>query len=125
MIPNKSSIRLTMLTTVFVGCVVSFSASGFDLSFLKGSPIAAFSEEDRNILVNAFRQAMASNEDGEISEWNNPDTGNRGSIKVLKTTTRDDRPCRKARFENQAGKNIGRSEFFFCQAADGSWQVSQ
>jgi surface antigen len=121
----KNDIRLAALITVIIGCVFSISASGFNLSFLEDSPVAYFSDEDVDLMLDTFDRAMESNKDGEMSQWSNPKSGNGGTITVLETTTRDNQSCRKARIENQTKNSKGRSEFLFCQATDGSWKITQ
>lgn len=101
------------------------AAFAFNLLFLRDSPVAQFTPEDTGLMVENFYHAMNENEDGEIAEWKNEDSGNFGSILPLNTTQEGDSKCRRVVIENSARGLHAKSEYKFCKAPEGKWLVTQ
>lgn len=102
-----------------------FPAHGysFNINFLEDAPVAQFNEEDVDLMLNNFYKAMDNNQDGESSEWKNEKTGHHGIATPLNTIEGADGVCRNVKIENFASSEKGTSEFRFCKASDGEWQI--
>lgn len=88
------------------------------------APIAAFSDQEIDKMLENFNQAMNSAKDGETLSWSNDQSGHGGSTTVLETLADDQRDCRRAKVENYTAEKKAHLEFLFCRAEDGSWQVT-
>ena len=106
-------------------CGLSPAAFAFNLLFLRDSPVAQFTPEDTGLMVENFYYAMDENEDGEIAEWKNEETGNFGSTLPFNTTQEGDNTCRRVVIENTARDQHAKSEYKFCKAPEGKWVVAQ
>ena len=113
---SKSFILLVLL---LVGISNSHAAN---MQFLKYSPVASFSSEDFEMLQTTADKALQDNEDGQISEWKNPETGSSGSITPLNTSTIDGMHCRKTKIVNHSKHQSGHSTFTFCKV-DKQWKI--
>jgi surface antigen len=93
-------------------------------SWMTESAISKFTSEDIGLLKNAGRDALNNQPDQSEVPWNNPDTGNSGSITVTNTRQVDDRTCRNALLKNNAENIKGTLRLVLCQQTDGTWIVS-
>lgn len=70
-------------------------------------------------------EALEHGADGIESRWENPETGNNGSITPLNTTDDRNGVCRQAHIVNHSGNTTGDATYRFCRQADGSWMVQR
>ena len=117
----KNLIRTSFIAIVFVTAPVQ----AFTALYLDDSPIANFSEQDNQLLIANFRDAMDNNADGETTEWKNEETGVHGSIRPIDTTQENGMTCRRVEVANTARDLSSRSTFKFCKAEGGDWGVAQ
>ncbi len=110
--------QLAILVLVFLTIA---PAQGFNLGFLQDSPASYLKDEDIEMFLDAAQQALASERDGVDIWWDNPKTGNNGSVTPIRSFQQDGRPCKRLRVATFAGERSGTSEFTFCQAAEGGW----
>lgn len=73
----------------------------------------------------AHAEALEHAADGSATRWENPETGNNGSITPLTTTEGENGICREARIVNRSGQFSGDSTHRFCRQADGAWLVQR
>ncbi len=92
-------------------------------SWLKDTPASRFTEQDWTLMRAANVEALEHGADGTETRWENPETGNTGSITPLNTSEDENGTCREARIVNHAGQASGDSTYRFCRQADGSWMV--
>ena len=93
-------------------------------SWMTESAISKFTSEDIGLLKNAGHDALNNQPDQSEVQWNNPVTGNSGSITVTNTRQIDDRTCRNALLKNNAENIKGTLRLILCQQTDGTWIVS-
>jgi hypothetical protein len=79
--------------------------------------------EDSEIIKTKARVEMNGKPEGTVLEWDNPKSGNSGTVTLLKRFTIDGRECRSLRHV----LNIVRAEPFrykltICLQPDGSWK---
>lgn len=97
-----------------------------NLQFLKYDPVQYFTEEDWRLASEVFEQAMNGNPDGVLSSWENPESGNSGTITPLETYRNNDgMRCRTATVRNRARHLEDEYTFKFCKGDDGVWKQVQ
>ena len=84
----------------------------------------AGSEPPAHIAMNAALQdALETNQSGEAEYWQNPDTGDRGTVRPLRTfVSASGLPCREY---DVASENGGASDAYrdvACRDIDGIWK---
>jgi len=94
-------------------------------SWLKDTPASRFTEQDWTLIRSAHAEALEYSPDGTETRWENPETGNSGSITLVNTTEDENGTCREARIVNHAGDASGDSTHRFCRQADGGWMVQR
>lgn len=90
---------------------------------MKGSPFERFTDADYAMFFDHAQQA-ATGPLGELKEWSNPKSGAKGSVRAVRSYTRDDNSCRELRGQNYAR---GRTESFrlaICKGPDGEWRIA-
>jgi hypothetical protein len=104
-------------------CLLQVPAQAVNLKWLEHAPVRFFSDADWALATAAVDDALANPEDGTPVQWNNPDSGHRGSATALGTLKRDGRTCRQLALENEARGMSGRSVFLYCLQPDGEWKI--
>ncbi|MFT7460907.1 MAG: surface antigen [Planctomycetota bacterium] len=102
----------------------STSASGFNTQFLEGAPIEYMSEVDIENMISGFYSALDNEVENGSFKWLGESAEVGGTIEVAPRVQKNDSICRKAHYTNRAGGKVASGKLNFCQAADGSWQVS-
>jgi surface antigen len=100
-------------------------AHAVNLSFLKNTPVAAFTDEDIAIAQDHIRDALNNGKNGEVVQWENPNSGAAGEYTLLKTYQRDGVTCRRIKVIHSAKKRRGESAYTLCQTAAGTWRWAQ
>jgi len=81
----------------------------------------ALESPDRRLAVEAIRHALAT---GEYSTWENPDTGNSGSVTpFVAYENLDGRSCRQFHQKLDVGGDEGIGFARACRRDDGSWEI--
>ena len=70
-------------------------------------------------------QALETNPTGQSSTWNNPDSGNSGTITPTRTSYTDSgQPCREYQQTATIGGETQQAYGTACRQADGSWRIA-
>lgn len=101
------------------------SAQAVNLSFLRNTPIAAFTDEDIVIARDHIRKALNNGKNGEVVEWENTNSGAAGEYTLLKTYQRNGATCRRIKVIHRTKKRHAESTHNFCQTPTGTWQWAQ
>jgi surface antigen len=88
----------------------------------KDSPAGRFNEEDVRIFSDTSRKALDDGLDNETLRWNNPKTGSRGEVTVLKSFDWKTHRCREVQVHNEADGRKETSLQNFC-SIDGQWRL--
>ncbi len=80
-------------------------------------------EYDKQMLVKSSRQALEYSPSGNSVEWNNPDSGNHGSITPTKTFKESGQYCREYIQEVTIGGEKQKAYGKACRQPDGSWKI--
>ena len=81
---------------------------------------------DKQKATQAAQQAFEQNQAGQPSVWNNPDTGNSGSITPTKTyQLANGQYCRQYQQTINISGEQHQTYGTACRQADGSWQIQQ
>jgi hypothetical protein len=112
--------RLILLA---LGVVASSSAfAQTNLGDLQDAPSGKFTPADFDMLWAAVDEVSRGKQVGAAKSWENPSTGNGGTIKLLNVfTTADGKDCRRLRVDNHARSLKGSSKQIVCAGADGKW----
>jgi surface antigen len=70
-----------------------------------------------------LNEALDSGKPGQTMEWQNPVTGNFGSVKVIKDFTRQGNACRRVETFAQTKQTKNRARWNFCKQPTGEWKV--
>ena len=115
---GKRLIIISLLTALGIGPVLAQNTM-----FLRRSPIAHLNQEDRQLLRETIDQLLES-PDGTVVDWENPDTGSGGRVKVLDTEVVDGMTCRNIRARNQARGRQADGVYRLCQDETGAWRFA-
>lgn len=81
-----------------------------------------FTEQDEKLASKATDSVIRSGEEGKEVSWENPESKNRGTVRLLSQKQRDEQSCYLLRQEVvlASGKKH-KADVEFCQNPDGSW----
>ena len=92
------------------------------IGLLKNTPAEHFNEEDLKLFLDASRKALNEAPAGETVKWQNPVSGSGGDLKVIKSFTWHDYPCRQIRVASYTVDRKGNSTLNLCQVSD-KWKL--
>ncbi len=113
---------MKLLFAVMLAAASSAALAQNWVGLLKNSPAERFDEEDLRIFLDAGRKALAESADNQTLSWDNPKTGARGDITVLRSFEWKTRGCKELRVHNQADGRKGTSTLNLC-SVDGKWRL--
>jgi surface antigen len=103
------------------GAIVGAALGGALLGGIVGHKL---DDRDKKMATQAAQQAFEKNAAGTASVWNNPDSGNSGSITPTKTyQLANGRYCREYRQTITIGGEPQTSYGTACRQPDGTWQI--
>lgn len=94
-------------------------------AFVGNSIGQSLDEHDKLMLEKSSRQALEYSPSGSSVEWNNPDSGNYGSITPTKTVKRNNQYCREYMQEVVIGGEKKKAYGQACRQPDGNWKIVQ
>lgn len=80
-------------------------------------------DRDKRLAAQAATQAFENNHSGQASVWNNPDTGNSGSITPTRTFQQNGQYCREYKQTITVGGEPQTAYGTACRQADGTWAI--
>ena len=100
---------------------------GIGLGGMLGNNIGAqLDERDRLLMGQTFQQALERAPDNAQSNWQNPNSGNSGTITPTVTHMRNmGTPCREFTQTVYIGGQPQQAYGTACRQADGSWRIQQ
>ena len=116
---NKSR----LFGVIILLCCIPGTMWASNWQWLKDSPVMSFDEKDWKLLNNAIDQMLNEGADGDRRQWQNPQTGNSGSVQVVDTSNTDTGTCRNLVISNNSKPENGVTRLNFCQQQDGQWKV--
>lgn len=112
---------------VTVGAVLALAppgASAINLHFLNYDPVTQMKESDWELESEVFLKTVEEASDGTSLEWENPETGNSGTITALKRFQGPQgEPCRRIRETFKSKSYDSQYTLSVCKNADGEWKV--
>ena len=120
---NKNS---GLFQKVLTAAFIILQASSADAQLLFGSRLgeAHYQGDDIRIIMSISADMMRIAADGEARPWSNPQTGNSGTITVLRSYRRDNLPCRDAEVNSRLKERSVVYVLPLCQIDDGSWKIA-
>lgn len=116
--------RLHLTLIVALTVMTANAAMAQNTMFLRKSPIAHLNDADRTLLRETIDKLLAS-PDGTVLDWNNPDTGSGGRVKVLDTEDVEGMTCRNIRARNQAKGRQADGIYRLCKEPEGNWRFAE
>jgi len=114
--------RSVTILVLSVSLLAALPASAF-WAWMRGAALNEFTDGDRDMLRAEARRVLDEEADGSRTDWTNPETGNGGSIKPLKTLTVDGQTCRQTAFRQVTASGLkGQAVYHLCQQDDGTWR---
>ena len=81
-------------------------------------------DRDKRMAAEAAQQAFESNHAGQATTWQNPDSGNSGSVTPTRTyQIANGQYCREYTQEISVGGEKHQSHGTACRQSDGSWKI--
>ena len=108
-----------MMNSLFatVGTVAGGAGGYYATRALMGSDLAVYERTTEKGLTQA--------DDGQILDWQNPDTGNSGIFRTIRSFhMADGRFCRQYRTTVSFDKNVRSGTGMACRQGNGPWQVT-
>ena len=103
------------------GWIVAGALAGGLLGGVAGKKL---DDRDKRMAAEAAQQAFESHQTGEAAVWQNPDSGNSGSITPTRTyQIANGQYCREYRQEIFVGNEKHQAYGTACRQPDGSWQI--
>ena len=101
------------------------TAVGALLGFFIGSEVGkSLDKADQLYAERTADQALETNPTGQSSTWNNPDSGNSGTLTPTSTSYTDSgQPCREYQQTVTIGGETQQAYGTACRQADGSWRI--
>ena len=83
-------------------------------------------ERDRLLLGETLQQTMEHGPTNSVGSWNNPDSGNSGTVTPTQTMIgANNQPCREFVTQVMVGGETHQAYGTACRQADGSWKIQQ
>ncbi len=122
---NRLSLIAGIFTVLLLGSMTTSAAPYWN--WLDTTPASKFNDDDWKLLQTAARDLLNNGKDGEMREWENPETGNSGKMKLISSSDAGGTKCRKvairnvASFHGLSGQQVRR----LCLQDDGKWKVAE
>jgi len=114
-------------TSLACAIILMFSVPGMLLAsnwqWLKDAPVMSFDEQDWKLLQETINQTLNKDSDGDSRQWNNPETGNSGTVQVLDTRDTDTGLCRNLVISNSSKPEKEVTRLNYCRQPDGQWKI--
>jgi surface antigen len=118
--------RATMFCWALTLAVFASLTASAEAQLLFGSRLgqAHYQGDDTKIIMRVGGDMLRNASDGESRPWSNPQTGNSGTITILRSYKRGDLPCRDAEVNSKLKERSVVYVLPVCQVADGSWKIA-
>lgn len=120
--PKKNQLVLAPIVAAWLVLACVPAAAQNWVGLLKNTPAENFNEEDLKLFLDASRKALNETPAGETVKWQNPVSGARGELKVMKSFTWQDHPCRQLRVYSETIDRKGTNTLNLCQVV-GKWKL--
>lgn len=115
----------TAVAAISVGLIVAFPTYGVNWRQLRYAPVNYFTESDWSLFKETAIEVLENRKVGTMTEWENPETGHRGSFTLLTRFELEGQPCGKVKIFNSANGFTGESVFNLCKTNEGEWKIAQ
>jgi surface antigen len=80
-------------------------------------------DQDKQKMSSTSYNALENNRSGQTAQWNNPDSGNSGTITPVKTYEKNGNYCREYTQTVTIGNKTHEAYGTACRQADGTWKI--
>jgi len=116
------AMRVRAVSLLLALCAFAAPASAQWVGILKNTPAERFDDTDLRLFLDAGRRVLNEAADKETVRWENPETGSRGELTVLKSFPWKGNSCREIRVYNEAAGSKGSSVQSLCRI-EGKWRL--
>ncbi len=110
---------MACLGLLVLGIALVPVAHAFNYRFLRTSVLEKLTAQDIEIGTKATYEALES---GKGTDWINPGTGAKGTVRIVETLDVDDhKGCRRTFLSVSAGGRDGSGTYTLCRTAAGAW----
>jgi len=103
------------------GVIVASAVGGALVGGMVGKQL---DNRDKQLAADAAARAFEQNRPGQASVWNNPESGNSGSVTPTKTyQLANGQYCREYRQQIKVGGEMQETSGTACRQADGTWKI--
>lgn len=96
---------------------------GSNWQWMKDTEVRSFSEQDWVLLDKTITQMLVQGSDGDTQQWQNPQTGNSGSVQIQDTRETAAGTCRNLLISNNSEPGSGTTRLNYCRQPDGQWKI--
>ena len=121
---NISTTYRALILSVLCSIFASKASAQPAWGWIADSAITYFSEKDIEMIKSASRDVLNNHPDDTKVDWNNSDTGNSGTVKVVNTHMMKGRTCRNLIIKNKAKNAEGTIKHILCQQEGGTWAIT-
>lgn len=118
-------IRTIVATFTLISAALLISPAAHGVwGWMRGTVLEQFTEGDWAILRSTTRSLIIDGADGDRVDWENPDTGNGGAVRVLNDFEYKEMRCRETAFRNYTRNRVLEGQFtaHLCEQTDGAWK---
>jgi surface antigen len=101
---------------------ISTAAAAQFVGLLKGGPAELFDDADLRLFLDTANQALEAKAGGAPLAWQNPKSGHRGDMTVLREFESKGRECKQVRVRNEANTRKSDMRHNLCKV-DGRWRL--
>jgi len=98
------------------------AAGAVNTLFLQDSALAALTDADMGLLMEAIDRGLAAPE-GEMVSWENAKTGAKGTVEPGADYEHDGRSCRHLKLALSSKGHHGGGQWNYCRRPGGSWEL--
>jgi surface antigen len=112
-----------MRKALIIALALGVAAPAAAVKWMRDAAVTEFANSDWDLLRSEVNRVLEEAEDGEQVNWKNPETGNRGALKVIMSFEWNDQRCRRLAALNVTKKGTrGVMNHNLCRQADGAWK---
>lgn len=102
-------------------CLTAVPAAAVNLNFLRDTPLQRLTASDLAIVELALDNLLDHGAVDDVAQWDNPDTGAAGSVRLLEDYTQGEYSCRRVRFQTRAEETTGNTIHGLCRHPEKGW----
>lgn len=116
--------RRGVLAAAAVATALAVAPAAAQVGFFLSTPGIELSTGDRELLRRTLRGLLDEAEVGEARDWENPDSGTGGTVRLTGRETIEGAACGQVDIALRKGERRRSFDLLFCQRPDGTWGIA-